>query len=88
MQNQYKKNSKNSIYNVITDTCVKIAVLEICPEKNTRESVVGTLLPYNLITFSEGILGKIGQKGFVTLSRFRLLRGWEVWVNLLEKENL
>ena len=50
MQNQYKKNSKNSIYNVITDTCVKIAVLEICSEKSTRESVVGTLLPYNLIT--------------------------------------
>ena len=27
---------------VITDTCVQIAVLEICSEKNTRESVVGT----------------------------------------------
>ena len=50
MQNQYKKNSKNSIYNVITDTCVKIAVLETCSEKNTRGSVVGTLLPYNLVT--------------------------------------
>ena len=27
---------------VITDACVKIAALEICCEKNTRESVVGT----------------------------------------------
>ena len=26
---------------VITDACVKIANLEICSEKNTRESVVG-----------------------------------------------
>ena len=26
---------------VITDACVKIAFLEICPEKNNRESVVG-----------------------------------------------
>ena len=29
-----QKNSKNSIYNVINDPCVKIAVLEICSEKN------------------------------------------------------
>ena len=36
MENQYKKNSKNSIYNVITDACVKLALLEICSEKNTR----------------------------------------------------
>ena len=27
---------------VITDACVKIAVLEICSDKNTKESVVGT----------------------------------------------
>ena len=27
---------------IITDVCVKIAVLEICSKKNTRESVVGT----------------------------------------------
>ena len=27
---------------VITDVCVKIAVLEICFEKKTKESVVGT----------------------------------------------
>ena len=26
---------------IITDVCVKIAVLEICSKKNTRESVVG-----------------------------------------------
>ena len=26
---------------VITDACVKIAVLEICSEKKTKESVVG-----------------------------------------------
>ena len=30
----------------ITDTCVKIAVLEICSEKNTRESVVGAFEIY------------------------------------------
>ena len=34
MENQYKKNSMNVIYK-------KIAVLEICSEKKTRESVVG-----------------------------------------------
>ena len=28
---------------VFTDGCVKIAVLEICSEKNNRESVVGTV---------------------------------------------
>ena len=27
---------------VIIDACVKIAVLEICSKKNTKESVVGT----------------------------------------------
>ena len=27
----------------MTDACVKIAVLDICSEKKTRESVVGTL---------------------------------------------
>ena len=27
---------------IITDVCVKIAVLEICSKKNTRESLVGT----------------------------------------------
>ena len=27
---------------VIIDTCARIAVLEICSEENTRESVVGT----------------------------------------------
>ena len=27
---------------VITNVCVKTAVLEICPEKSSRESVVGT----------------------------------------------
>ena len=27
---------------LITDACVKIAVLEMCSGKNTRESVVGT----------------------------------------------
>ena len=27
------------------------------------------------------------QKAFITLSRFRLLRGWKVLVNLLKKEN-
>ena len=63
MQNQYKKNSKNSIYNVITDTCVKIAALEICSEKNIRESVVRTLLPYNLITLPN-IFWKTFQKAF------------------------
>ena len=26
----------------ITDACIKIAVLEMCSEKNTRESVVGS----------------------------------------------
>ena len=36
MENQYKKNSKNSIYNVITDAYVKLALLETCSEKNTR----------------------------------------------------
>ena len=27
---------------VITDACVKIAVLDICSDKNTRESIAGT----------------------------------------------
>ena len=27
---------------VITDACVKIAVLEICSDENTKDSVVGT----------------------------------------------
>ena len=27
---------------VTTDSCVKITVLEICSEKKTRESVIGT----------------------------------------------
>ena len=31
---------------VFTDGCVKIAVLEICFEKNNRESVVGTVKIY------------------------------------------
>ena len=28
---------------VISDACVKIAVLEICSDKNTSESVIGTI---------------------------------------------
>ena len=31
---------------MITEACVKIAVLEICSEKKTRESVVGTFKKY------------------------------------------
>ena len=50
MYNQYKKNSKNFIYDLIMGACVKIAVLEICFEKNTKESVIEALLPYDLIT--------------------------------------
>ena len=31
---------------MITDACVKIVFLEICSEKNTRESAVGTFKIY------------------------------------------
>ena len=37
-----QENLEKFYLKVITDTCVKIAVLEICSEKNTRESVVET----------------------------------------------
>ena len=61
---------------VITDTCVKIAVFEICSEKETRESAFGTFKCTVAFTFaifcqqifekkkknSEGIFGKIDQK--------------------------
>ena len=60
--------------------------MEICSKKNTRESVVGTLLPYNRITLTnikkkklEDILDIIVQKS---------CKGWKVWVNPLKKENL
>ena len=36
--------------------------------------------------FQKAFLGL--TKTFVTLSRFWLIRGWQVWVNLLKKENL
>ena len=75
---------------VITDVCGKIAVLEICSDKNTRESVVGTFKNTCTVAVhcwyikdafegfcqqifkkkSEGILGKIGQKTLLALSRF------------------
>ena len=45
-----QKNSKNFIYDLIMGACVKIAVLEICFEKNTKESVIEALLLYDLIT--------------------------------------
>ena len=37
---------------VITDACVKIAVLEICSEKETRESAVGTFKCTVAFTFA------------------------------------
>ena len=58
----------------------------MCSEKNNGESVVRTFK--NICTVAVGILGKIDKKTFVTLSKFWLLRGWELWVNPLKKENL
>ena len=37
---------------------------------------------------SEGILGKIDQKAFVTLNRFWVLRGWGYLGESFKKENL
>ena len=37
---------------------------------------------------SEGILGKIDQKAFVTLNRFWVLRGWGHLGESFKKENL
>ena len=37
-----QENLEKLYLKVITDACVKIAVLEICPEKNTRESILQT----------------------------------------------
>ena len=78
-----QKNSKNSIYNVINDPCVKIAVLEICSEKNNIESVVG---PYYLVIllpcliFLKNFLRRHFRenwpKNFGTLSRFWLWKGF------------
>ena len=40
------------------------------------------------LKISEVILGKTDKKKIVTLSGFWLLRGYSVWVNPFEKENL
>ena len=41
MSNLFQENSKEFYLQVITDACVKIAFLEICFEKKTKESVAG-----------------------------------------------
>ena len=61
-----QENLEKFYLQVITEVYVKIAVLEICSEKKTRESVVGTFKKY-FAGFcqqvfekknSEGVLGK------------------------------
>ena len=49
---------------VITDACVKIAVLEICSEKNTRESVFETCVLGQILHIKgAGVLGEFVKKG-------------------------
>ena len=44
---------------VITDACVEIAVPEICSDKNTKDSVVGTIYKINIrVTLSGNTPGQ------------------------------
>ena len=74
-----QENIQKFYLQVITDTCVKIAVVELCFEKKTSESVVETfknmlcrILSINFWkkNISEDILGKIDKNLFSRLADF------------------
>ena len=74
-----QENIQKFYLQVITDTCVKIAVVELCFEKKTNESVVETfkkmlcrILSINFWkkNISEDILGKFDKKLLSRLSNF------------------
>ena len=93
-----KKIFKKFYIQVINDACVRIAVLEICFGKKTRESVV-RIFKNALHDFVNKFLKKKYfrkhfkkklPKTFDMLSRFWPISGWgwEEGVNLLKKKKL